>query len=138
MPGTAVVNETVPVSLPLVVNTPQKNEVIVAKPATATPVVSSTTHKILASNTTKEVTVQKAHYKVLDLKTKINAAKSGGEADANAVVLIILCIFIPPLAVYLFEKKLKIDFWLDLILTLIFWLPGIIFAFLVCFAGVSL
>jgi uncharacterized membrane protein YqaE (UPF0057 family) len=63
-------------------------------------------------------------------------AKGGG--SVAPIVLIILCIFIPPLAVYLFQSAVKNDFWLDLVLTLLGWLPGIIYAFLVCFAGVSI
>jgi len=54
------------------------------------------------------------------------------------VVLIILSIFIPPLAVYLYEDSITNNFWFDLLFTLFFWLPGVIFAFLVCFGNVSL
>ncbi|MCO6501418.1 MAG: YqaE/Pmp3 family membrane protein [Vicingus serpentipes] len=54
------------------------------------------------------------------------------------VVLIILSIFIPPLAVYLYENTITNNFWFDILFTLLFWLPGVIFAFLVCFGGVSL
>lgn len=53
------------------------------------------------------------------------------------VVLIILGIFIPPLAVYLYEDAITANFWVDLLLCFLFWLPGIIFAMLVMFAGVS-
>lgn len=60
------------------------------------------------------------------------------KAQVNDLVLIILGIFIPPLAVYLYEDAITTNFWVDLILTLFFWLPGIIFAFLVMFGGVSL
>ena len=49
------------------------------------------------------------------------------------IVTILLCIFIPPLAVYLYEDDLTTNFWIDLILTILFWLPGMIFAFLVVF-----
>ena len=56
----------------------------------------------------------------------------------NDVVLIILSIFIPPLAVYLYENMITTNFWVDLLLTLFFWFPGMIFAFLVCFGNVSL
>lgn len=59
-------------------------------------------------------------------------------AKVDDVVLIILGIFIPPLAVYLYEDAITANFWVDLLLTFIFWFPGIIFAFLVMFAGVSL
>lgn len=64
-------------------------------------------------------------------KVKVNASQ------VNDVVLIILGIFIPPLAVYLYEDAITGNFWVDLILTLLVWLPGMIFAFLVMFAGVS-
>ena len=58
--------------------------------------------------------------------------------QVDDVVLIILGIFIPPLAVYLYEGTVTANFWVDLLLTLLFWIPGIVFAMLVMFAGVSL
>ena len=45
----------------------------------------------------------------------------------DEVLLVILAILLPPLAVYLLEG-LTTNFWIDVILTLFFWLPGIIFA----------
>lgn len=63
---------------------------------------------------------------------------SGGSNQVSDVLLIILCLLIPPLAVYLYESDLTANFWVDLLLSLLFWVPGVIFAFLVCFAGVSL
>jgi uncharacterized membrane protein YqaE (UPF0057 family) len=64
--------------------------------------------------------------------------RMAADSDVNTVLIAILCIFIPPLAVFLYQNSLTIDFWIDLLLTFLFWLPGIIFAFLVCFAGISL
>ncbi|MBV6485319.1 MAG: hypothetical protein KFKLKKLM_01880 [Flavobacteriales bacterium] len=64
--------------------------------------------------------------------------KSANSLKVNEIVLAILAIFIPPLAVYLHEDAITANFWVDLLLTFLFWLPGIIFAFLVIFAGVSL
>ena len=63
--------------------------------------------------------------------------KSTSSLRVNEIVLAILAIFIPPLAVFLFEDSITANFWVDLLLTLLFWLPGMIFAFLVIFAGVS-
>lgn len=57
--------------------------------------------------------------------------------QVDDVVLIILGIFIPPLAVYLYEDAITANFWVDLLLTLLFWIPGIVFAMLVMFADVS-
>ena len=48
----------------------------------------------------------------------------------NKVLLIILAIILPPIAVYL-VKGVKKDFWINLILTLIFYIPGIIHALIV-------
>lgn len=63
--------------------------------------------------------------------------KISNAREVNSVVLAILCIFIPPLAVYLYEDSITTNFWVDLVGTLLFWLPGIILAFLIVFAGVS-
>lgn len=90
----------------------------------------------LASNNAKTFAATKTLLPLDINKHKADSYKKGGDVDE--VILIILCIFIPFLAVYLYEDKIAIDFWIDLLLCLLFWLPGIIFAFLVCFAGVSL
>lgn len=60
-----------------------------------------------------------------------------GNSDVNAVLLVVCCIFLPPLAVYLFQDDVTVDFWIDLVLCLLFWIPAVVFAFLVCFANVS-
>ncbi len=43
------------------------------------------------------------------------------------LILILLCIFLPPVAVYM-EKGLNKDFFINLILTFFFFLPGTIHA----------
>ena len=43
------------------------------------------------------------------------------------LILIILAIFVPPLAVFMMVG-LGRDFWINLILTLLFWVPGMIHA----------
>lgn len=48
----------------------------------------------------------------------------------DQLLLIILAILLPPLAVYL-AKGIGTDFWIDLILSLFFWVPGIIYAIIV-------
>ena len=55
---------------------------------------------------------------------------SGG--GVNIIVLVILSIILPPLAVYL-ARGIGNEFWLDLILTLLFWVPGVIYALLISF-----
>jgi uncharacterized membrane protein YqaE (UPF0057 family) len=59
------------------------------------------------------------------------AKKAGAEPSTNTLLLVILAILLPPLAVYLHEGTLNSRFWLSLILTLLFWLPGVIYALIV-------
>ncbi|HET6245345.1 MAG TPA: YqaE/Pmp3 family membrane protein [Bacteroidia bacterium] len=49
---------------------------------------------------------------------------------AVPIIEVILAFFIPPLAVFL-HRGLDSYFWISLILTILFWVPGIIFALLV-------
>lgn len=67
----------------------------------------------------------------------IESHKVAKASQVNEIVLGILCVFIPPLAVFLYENSITTNFWVDLIGTLLFWLPGIILAFLIVFGGVS-
>lgn len=59
-------------------------------------------------------------------------------SDIHPVVLVLLSIFLPPLAVYLYQDAIENDFWLDVILTLLLIVPGIVYAFLVVFGNVSI
>ena len=52
-------------------------------------------------------------------------------ADETTVLLVILAILLPPLAVFLYEDQINNKFWISLLLTLLFFLPGIIYALLV-------
>ncbi len=57
--------------------------------------------------------------------------KAGSEPSTNTVLLAILAILLPPLAVYLHEGTINGKFWLSLLLTLLFWIPGVIYALIV-------
>ncbi len=57
---------------------------------------------------------------------KANAANATGSNDK--VLLAILAILLPPLSVYLHEGTTNNTFWISVVLTLLFWLPGVIFA----------
>lgn len=60
-----------------------------------------------------------------------NSITADSSDDVDQIVLIILAIFIPPLAVFL-VKGIGNAFWINLILTLLlFWLPGAIHAILI-------
>lgn len=71
----------------------------------------------------KEVKAQLREYK--------SQRQSAAKTNTNQVLLIILAILLPPLAVYLHEGVINNKFWIDLILTLLFFLPGVIYALVV-------
>lgn len=56
------------------------------------------------------------------------ARKAGREADTDTLLLVILAILLPPLAVYLYEGEINNRFWISVILTLLAWVPGIVYA----------
>ena len=62
--------------------------------------------------------------------------RAGKAAETDTVLLAILAILLPPLAVYLKEGEVNNKFWLSLILTLLFWIPGVVYALLVVFDAV--
>lgn len=57
--------------------------------------------------------------------------KKKGEASTNTLLLVILAILLPPLAVYLYEGEINTKFWIALLLTILFWIPGVIYALIV-------
>jgi uncharacterized membrane protein YqaE (UPF0057 family) len=58
--------------------------------------------------------------------------KDGTRAtDDGTLLLIILAILLPPLAVFLYTEEIGSKFWISLLLTLLFFLPGVIYAILV-------
>ena len=71
----------------------------------------------------KEVKKEINHFKALK--------KKGMDADDRTILLVILAILLPPLAVYLHQGTINNKFWISLILTLLFWAPGVIYALLV-------
>ncbi len=62
------------------------------------------------------------------------AQKGSGDVSTNTLLLVILAILLPPLAVALHENGINGKFWLDLLLTLLFYLPGLIYALIVVLA----
>jgi len=68
---------------------------------------------------------------VKKLMKEYKVQKAYAEPSTNTILLAILAILLPPLAVYLHEGELNTKFWLSVLLTLLFWLPGVIYALIV-------
>lgn len=72
-----------------------------------------------------------------EMAVKHHSKKSVSNKRASEILIAVLCFFIPPIGVVLYEDGVTTNFWVDLVGTLLFWFPGMILAFLICFAGVS-
>lgn len=104
------------------------------------PPASSTDHKTAVavneaisefnnlSKTEKKERVSKVKAAVQQYK---NNLKNGEHIDDNKLLAIIFAILIPPVGVVLHENKVTTKFWISLLLTFIFWLPGMIYSLLV-------
>jgi len=57
--------------------------------------------------------------------------QDGAEVSTNTLLFAILAILLPPLAVGLHEGGINNRFWISVLLSLLFWLPGIIYALIV-------
>ena len=62
---------------------------------------------------------------------EIKAQKKAGERVTNKTLLVIVAILLPPLAIYLHQGEINSKFWIGLLLTLLFYIPGLIYALVV-------
>jgi uncharacterized membrane protein YqaE (UPF0057 family) len=63
-----------------------------------------------------------------EIRKKLKEVKKN-RSDIDQTLLIIIAILLPPLAVYLVDG-ISTPFWIDVILTLLLWLPGAVYAVL--------
>ena len=52
----------------------------------------------------------------------------------DLALLLVLAVLLPPLSVFLKEGRINSRFWVSLLLTLLLWLPGVIYSILVIFS----
>ena len=73
--------------------------------------------------------------RIIEAKKEMKAfkanKKNGSDPSTNTLLMVLLSILLPPLAVYLHEGDTNNKFWIDVVLTLLFIIPGIIYALIV-------
>lgn len=78
--------------------------------------------------------------RINDVKKQLKLFKEnqrqGKAGDEQTILLVILAILLPPLAVYLHQNAINTKFWISLVLTLLFWIPGVIYALLVVLGAI--
>lgn len=63
---------------------------------------------------------------------KLKADKKAGiELETSKVLEIIFAILLPPLGIYLHEGEINNRFWICLLLTLLFFIPGMVYALII-------
>lgn len=65
-----------------------------------------------------------------DLRQAKKAFRSEAASD-DLLLLVIVTILIPPLGMYLYEGAATDRFWISLVLTLLFYIPGLIYSLIV-------
>ena len=122
-----VAGSTLPSSAAFIIhNTNDASESGKTDPTTS---ISFATHEFMhLSRKEMRARVKEAKSEIKKFKAE---RKSGSEPSTNQLLLIILAIILPPLAVYLHEGVINGKFWLDLVLTLLFFIPGVVYALIV-------
>ncbi len=100
----------------------------------AEPVTVDRTNINNAVNEFNNLSKQEKKQRLKDAKKALKDYKNSAKhADTNTstALLVILAILLPPVAVLVHEGELNNKFWIDLLLTLLFYLPGLIYALIV-------
>ncbi len=103
---------------------------------------SNTNPKLSISELVKEfrsLSRKERKARIKEVKKQIReyrkAKRQGRDGSTDTLLLVILAILLPPLAVYLHQGEINTKFWISLLLTLLFWLPGVIYALIVIFGA---
>ena len=107
-----------------------QGEISNSGPSTVKTVVKD--EHVVKTSIIKDVEFQKQINKKYSKELKKDSRKNNSKRnnDLSIVILVILALLIPPLAVFL-VRGIGTEFWISLILTLLFFLPGVIYALLV-------
>ena len=83
----------------------------------------------------KNMSKKERKEKSMEIKKAVRSYKSqikdDDDVDTNKVLALVFAVLIPPIGVVIYENKVTTKFWLSLLLTLLFYLPGMIYSLLV-------
>lgn len=113
---------------------PTVNEITALEKGTEMTLPVATTSKTYSKNTSELRSNLRENKKEIkeELKDVLGSYEEEGEIssnpETNLILMVILAILIPPLAVAIKVGVEDSKFWISLLLTLLFWLPGVIYA----------
>ncbi|MCU7549455.1 YqaE/Pmp3 family membrane protein [Chitinophagaceae bacterium LB-8] len=102
---------------------------VLVKPNTEDPTVKQALEEFnnLPSKEKKE-RIKEAKKAIKKLKAE---KKAGIELTTSKALEIIFAILLPPLGIYLHEGRINNRFWIGLLLTLLFFIPGMVYALII-------
>jgi uncharacterized membrane protein YqaE (UPF0057 family) len=112
---------------------PDANAVIVpVKPATENPDPATVA---AAVNSLKDLSSKEKRAKLKEVKKAVKeykaARKNSEPITDNTLLLVLITILLPPLGVYLHQGEINTKFWISLVLTLLFYIPGLVYSLIV-------
>lgn len=101
--------------------------------ATIIPVENSQLHSLSSDAVSefRQLSSNEKKQRIREAKAAMGKHQRKEMSDDRTLLLVVLSILLPPLAVYLHQGEINTKFWISLLLSLFFWLPGIIYALLV-------
>jgi uncharacterized membrane protein YqaE (UPF0057 family) len=69
-----------------------------------------------------------------EIKKTLKEVLKNGASDAETLLLVIIAILLPPLAMALYDG-ISNRFWISLLLTLLFFIPGMIYTLVIILGG---
>ena len=119
-------------SLAITISSPAFSSMIVPAAGTVKDPDPATVKAALAEF--KSLSKKERRFRIHEAKKELKHLKKQNpenKSNVDMALLIILSFLLPPLAVYLYEDDINTKFWISVGLTLLFWIPGIIYALLV-------
>lgn len=113
----------------------ESNGVVISKNNSSNGLIGSNSsvsaNRVFTKNTSASKDRRLHRTTISEKKQTLKHVSNTSKDDVDKVVLVIICFFIPPLAVYLFEGSWTSRCTLNFILTILCGLPGVIHALLV-------
>lgn len=81
-----------------------------------------------------EMSRKEKRAKKKEIKKALKEAVKNGSSDAETLLLVIIAILLPPLAMALYDG-ISNRFWISLLLTLLFFIPGMIYTLVIILGG---
>ena len=113
----------------LMIGTPVAEAVVTVKPTKTETTVTTSKQQLNKKEARKQRRLKKKAVRQ-EVKQAIRDWKKEGDTDTDTLLLVIIAILIPPLAMAIYDG-ITGRFWLSLLLTLLFYLPGLIYTLVV-------